>query len=185
MGLCARPNMATDKTRRGVDAAEPLSLSDAASYLLDECRMVLPGVQALFGFQLIAVFNPGFVQRVSPGEQRLHLVAIVLVVVAIALVMGPAAYQRQAEPRSVTQRFVSVSSHLLLWSMVPLALGICADVYLVARLVLDSRVGAAAVAATLLAVLGLLWLVLPRSRRLQRLAGSDSVTPPLRRDRGP
>ena len=39
---------------------ERVKLSQAASYLLDECRMVLPGVQAIFGFQLIAVFNQRF-----------------------------------------------------------------------------------------------------------------------------
>ena len=39
---------------------EELTLSEAAKYLLDECRMVLPGIQALFGFQLIAVFNSAF-----------------------------------------------------------------------------------------------------------------------------
>jgi hypothetical protein len=40
--------------------SEELPLSKAAEYVLDECRMVLPGIQALFGFQLIAVFSPGF-----------------------------------------------------------------------------------------------------------------------------
>jgi len=39
---------------------EELPLSKAVSLMLDECRMVLPGLQALFGFQLIAVFNSGF-----------------------------------------------------------------------------------------------------------------------------
>ena len=48
-----------------------LSLSEAAQYLLDECRMVLPGIQALFGFQLIVVFNSGFDQKLSATEQHL------------------------------------------------------------------------------------------------------------------
>jgi hypothetical protein len=34
---------------------EKVSLETAATYILEECRMVLPGVQALFGFQMIAV----------------------------------------------------------------------------------------------------------------------------------
>jgi hypothetical protein len=46
--------------------AEELTLTDAAGRLLDECRMVLPGIQALFGFQLIAVFNPTIPNR-SPA----------------------------------------------------------------------------------------------------------------------
>ncbi|MDQ2943358.1 MAG: hypothetical protein M3R21_06785 [Candidatus Dormibacteraeota bacterium] len=43
------------------------------THLLNEGRMVLPGIQALFGFQLIAVFNQTFSQRLSPAEQYLHL----------------------------------------------------------------------------------------------------------------
>jgi len=39
---------------------EKLPLSQAVSHLLEECRMVLPGLQALFGFQLVAVFNTAF-----------------------------------------------------------------------------------------------------------------------------
>jgi hypothetical protein len=145
--------------------------------------MVLPGIQALFGFQLIAVFTPGFAQRLSPGEQQLHLVAILLVVVAIGLVLAPAALHRQAEPGTVTERFVSVSSHLLMWSMLPLAGGICLDVYLVSRLILGSRGAAGVVASSLLALLAVLWVALPRSRALQRIAGRDGEPRPLQPDR--
>jgi len=51
---------------------------------------VLPGIQALFGFQLIAVFNDGFGEKLSSGQQVMHLVSIVLVALAIALVMAAA-----------------------------------------------------------------------------------------------
>ena len=61
---------------RPADATEKISLSDAARMLLDECRMVLPGVQALLGFQLIAVFNERFARDLEPYEQVLHFVSI-------------------------------------------------------------------------------------------------------------
>jgi hypothetical protein len=51
-------------------ADESLSLAEAVTHLLEECRMILPGVQALFGFQLIAVFDSSFAERLSPLEQR-------------------------------------------------------------------------------------------------------------------
>jgi hypothetical protein len=139
--------------------------------------MVLPGIQALFGFQLIAVFNLGFSQKLSAGEQRLHLLAIVLVVIAIALVMAPAAIHRQAEPRWVSERFIDISSRLLLWSMLPLALGICLDVFLVGRLVLQSNLAAGGLAAGLLGLFLVLWFALPRSRCLQRLDGEGKYRP--------
>jgi hypothetical protein len=39
---------------------EELQLAKAAGFFLEECRMVLSGIQALFGFQLITIFNSGF-----------------------------------------------------------------------------------------------------------------------------
>jgi len=63
--------------------------------------MVLPGIQALFGFQLIAVFNQGFGEKLSHGAQLVHLLALVLAALAMALVMTPAALHRLSEPRSV------------------------------------------------------------------------------------
>jgi hypothetical protein len=144
--------------------------------------MVLPGVQALFGFQLIAVFNASFSERLGAGEQRLHIAAIALVVIAIALVMAPAALHRQTSYRTVSHRFLVVSTHLLLWSMVPLALGICLDVYLVARLVVPAGATAAAIAGSLFVMIMVLWFVLPRSRSLQRLAGGVVGARPLARD---
>jgi Family of unknown function (DUF6328) len=148
------------------DAEQQLPLDAAASHVLEECRMVLPGIQALFGFQLIAVLSAGFSEKLSPGEQRFHLLAIVLVVMSIALVMTPAALHRQREPRSVSNRFIEVSSHLLLWSMVPLGIGICAEVYLVAHVILRSTTAAGALAGGLLVIILGLWFGLPRRRRL-------------------
>jgi hypothetical protein len=78
----------------------------SARLLLEECRMVLPGIQALFGFQLVAVFNEGFSDKLTPGEQELHLAAIISTVVAIAAIIAPAALHRQLEAFSVSHRFI-------------------------------------------------------------------------------
>src|SRR5437870_2598653 len=114
----------------GTGKKEQISLDSAAQHILEECRMVLPGIQALFGFQLIAVFNQGFGEKLSSAEQYVHLAAIVLVVIAVALVMAPAAIHRSTSQREVSERFIWLASRLLLASMVPLALGLCLDVYL-------------------------------------------------------
>src|SRR5712671_3608288 len=143
---------------QGADRGEqPLSLTDSATHLLNEGRMVLPGIQALFGFQLIAVFNQGFAEKLSAVEQGLHLAATVLVAIAVALVMTPAALHRQLEPRGVSDEFVLISSRLLLWSMIPLAVAISTDLYLVARVILGASVPAAMIAVGLLVVYLGLW----------------------------
>jgi len=143
---------------------EELSLSEAVTLLLEECRMVLPGMQALFGFQLIAVFNSTFSEKLSSLEQKLHLLAIGLVVIAIALVMAPAAYHRQSGARRVTNDFVTTATRLLLLSMFPLMIAICLEFYLIARLVLHRPVISALLSFLLLIVFSVLWFVFPRRR---------------------
>lgn len=150
------------------DQREELSLSKAAEYLLEECRMVLPGIQALFGFQLVAIFNQRFGELLSAAEQKLHLLAIALVAVAVALVMSPAAYHRQVGPRLLTERFLNISTRLLLWSMLPLAVGICIDFYLIARIILDGFI-ATILTAALFIVFIFFWFALPRTESLKRL----------------
>ena len=126
--------------------------------------MVLPGIQTLFGFQLIAVFNSTFSEKLSSFEQRLHLTAICLVVVAIALVMAPAAYHRQQGAKIVTNDFVVTATWLLLLSMFPLMIALCLDFYLIARLVLNRPLFSAVLSSLLLLVFAVLWFVFPRLR---------------------
>ena len=136
----------------------------AAEMLLEECRMVLPGIQGLFGFQLIAVFSQHFHDLLSRGEQELHLFAIALVGLSIALVMAPAAIHRQIHPCVVTLAFVRLGTRLVLWSLPPLAVALCLDFYLVARVITGSTI-VFWLALPLLAIFAGLWFWLPRHLR--------------------
>ena len=51
---------------------------------IQEARIVLPGIQALFGFQLIAVFNERF-KELTEDERLIHFSATMLIAIAIAL----------------------------------------------------------------------------------------------------
>jgi hypothetical protein len=154
----------------GDQSREELSLSKAAEYLIEECRMVLPGIQALFGFQLIAVYSTVFEEKLSPSNQRLHLLAISLVAVAIALIMTPAAYHRQTSPFEVSEYFITLSTRLLLWSMVPLAAGITVDFYLISRMILIGPL-APLLAVGLFLLFAILWFAFPRMRGMRRALG--------------
>jgi hypothetical protein len=149
---------------------QELPLPQAITHLLEECRMVLPGVQALFGFQLIAVFSAGFDAKLSVSEQKLHLLALGLVAISGALVMTPAAYHRQTNPLRVTHRFVTVASRLLLSAMVPLMLGIGLDFYLIARVILENARLSAVLAVALACVISSLWFLWPRLANARRQA---------------
>ena len=124
--------------------------------------MILPGVQALLGFQLIAVFSATFAEHLSPIEQRIHLLALALLAIAGALVIAPAAYHRQTRPRQVSQHFLILSGRLLLTALVPLMLGIALDFYLIARIILGQTVLSFVLASVLFVFVTGLWFVFPR-----------------------
>ena len=146
----------------GTDAGE--SVKDALQLTLEEARMVLPGVQTLFGFQLIAVFNERFDLLLSTRQQLLHLAAIVLVTIAIALVMTPAAYHRQVEPRRASARFLALASSLVSAAMLPLAAGLAIDVYLIAGVISDAPLLSAMLGIAVFAMFVALWFAFPQWR---------------------
>ena len=136
------------------------SLEEASTHVGGEARMMLPGVQTILGFQLMAVFNTRF-EQFSHGEQVLHFAAFLLVALTMGLLMAPAAFHRQAEPRMVTSRFVRLSSVLLSLGMVPFTVGVCLDTYLIGRMILREPVPAMIAAIVMLVVLTGLWFGLP------------------------
>lgn len=147
--------------------SEKESLKDQMSHVIEEARMVLPGIQALFGFQTIAVFNEPF-KKLPMYVQDCHVGALALVVVAIALVMMPAAYHRLAEPGRVSPHAIKVSSAAICSALVPLAGGLALDVYVVLHMVtgedLYSALGGAAAFGLLVGV----WFCYPLFSRLRR-----------------
>lgn len=149
---------------------EAESLEKEATHTLEETRMVLPGVQALFGFQLIAVFQQQFDKLLSAQEQKLHLVGLLLTAVTVALTMGPAAYHRQAEPHEISQRFLKFSSALLSCGMFTLMLSLLTDCYLIAQIILKQQTLSLVIAGGLGVFYFGLWFVLPRLMRARRRA---------------
>jgi hypothetical protein len=135
-------------------------LEKIAQEAVEEARMVLPGIQALFGFQLIAVFNESF-RRLDAAHQYLHFAAIVLIAISIGLIMAPAAYHRQVESGSVSRFFVELASGLIMAAMVPLMISICIEVYIVGHLVLANGVLSMLVAGALFAGFVFGWFVFP------------------------
>lgn len=156
--------MAMSNSHPAPNILQPEAVSEVASHLLEECRMVLPGIQALFGFQLIAVFNTKF-GEMPQAHQMLHLLAIVFVTISIAVVMTPAAYHRQAHQFSISRTFVQRSSMLLLLSMILLSIGICLDVYVVASVIIGNNWMSLALPLAAALVFALLWFVFPRRVR--------------------
>lgn len=125
-----------------------------------EARIILPGVQALLGFQFAAFLTEGF-DRLPEFARHVHLAGLVALGLAVIFLMAPAAYHRIAargEDRPDVDRFAVI---MVLGSLVPLALGFAADLYLVLGSVADWRAWTAGVAlASVAAMLGL-WFGYP------------------------
>ena len=137
------------------------SLTGQVNTVQQEARMVLPGIQALFGFQLVAVFNQGFKLNLNETEQLIHLIALLLVAVAAILVVAPAAYHRQAK-HQISKHFVWLSSQFLAWAMAPLAIGTCLDIYVVSRVIVNSIIIAGAITFVFSLFYLWVWFILPR-----------------------
>jgi hypothetical protein len=150
------------------DRVEKIPLSEAVTLVLEECRTVLPGIQAMFGFQLIVVFNPTFQQKLSAVEHGLHLIAIALNMVAIAMIMAPAAYHRQKDPHSVSEDLIVVATRLLLYSMFPLMVALGLEFFLITRVITNHLTLSILLTGFLWAIFSTLWFLLPRHRKLQK-----------------
>lgn len=125
-----------------------------------ETRMVLPGIQALFGFQLVAVFNERFVS-LTETQQTLHWLALAFTAIATMLTMAPAAFHRQAEPSLVSERFVHHSNCWLSISLAPLMLGICIDFFIIGVVITKNSTLSLVASGTLLAGYIFFWYVFP------------------------
>jgi hypothetical protein len=115
-------------------------LTTRVKQVLIECRIVLPGAQALLGFQLIIMWMTAF-YTIPQAWKMLHLASLVAVAISTILLITPAAYHRIVEQGEDSEILHHITAQLLLGAMVFLALGMCGDFYVVCRI---TGIGAAA-----------------------------------------
>lgn len=144
--------------------SEKESLKDDMRNVLEEARMVLPGIQALIGFQTMAVFNQRFANM--PDEVKSsYLVALGLLILGMGLLMTPAAYHRLAERGQVSLRMINLSSTLITAGMVPLMLAFAIDVYVVTVAAIGNGTIASIGALATVAFLTGLWFLFPLAKK--------------------
>ena len=124
--------------------------------VLTECRMALPGAQALLGFQFIDVFFDSF-QKLPRSLQWLHFASLLCTLLATILLIAPAAYHRLAEGGEDTEHFLSVASQMLLWALVFLAPGMTGDIVVAMYRVTHEVVSGLIVSLVFLAAFYGLW----------------------------
>lgn len=140
---------------KGEDS-EGTKIKDKIKHMLTEARVVLPGVQALLGFQLATMFMEAF-DKLPESSKYIHLTSLSLIALTIVLLITPAAYHRIVEEGEETNHFHRFGSRMLLVSMVPLALAISGDLFVVVRRVTGDDSLAVILAVTTLALSYGLW----------------------------
>jgi hypothetical protein len=131
-------------------------LSEKIKEVLIEARMVLPGAQALLGFQFTVFVMEGF-DRLPQSSKYVHFASLACIAISTILLITPAAYHRIVESGEDSEDFHDFASRMLLAAMVWLALGLCGDFFVVCRKVTQSTPVALASALTMLVIFYGLW----------------------------
>ena len=139
---------------------EPTPISTKIEEMLTEARVVLPGAQALLGFQLAVTLTHAF-EELPFFSKLVHAVALILVALAVILLMAPAAFHRIAFAGEDNEDFHRIGSWFIVAATVPLAGGIAGDVYGVIAKIAETYLVGAAAALVVLIVLMALWYVQP------------------------
>jgi hypothetical protein len=150
-------------------AATATPLDKKIDAVLTECRIVIPGSQALLGFQLIAMLMDAF-DRLPASSKYVHLASLLMITLSTILLMAPAAFHRIVEQGEYTVRFWRFARTMLLAAMAALGAGIATEFFVVMRLVTQRVAPSLACAALNLAAFygiwfGYSWYVRARSDR--------------------
>jgi hypothetical protein len=139
---------------------KPTPLHIKIDQLLTEARVIIPGAQALLGFQLTVTLTRSF-EQLSTTSRLIHVAALCCVATAVILLMTPAALHRISYAGEDSASFFRMGSGFVIAATVPLALGIAGDVYVATAKAGESIALGAALALATFAIVGSLWYVLP------------------------
>lgn len=142
------------------DRESATSLRSRIEQMLTEARVIIPGGQALLGFQLIAVLTKAF-NELPLAFKYLHCVGLSAVALSVVLLMTPAALHRIGFGGEDSPAFFRIGSRLVVAGSIPLAIGIAADVAVVFYKAIGSQVTAVSAGVGSLALLLGLWLAYP------------------------
>ena len=131
-------------------------LRDKIEHVLTETRVVLPGAQALLGFQFVTILTEAF-EKLPESSKYVHLASLCMIAACIILLMTTPSYHRIVERGEESEHFHRFASRILLASMAPLALGVCGDFFVVARKVTESTEFAIGASLVLLMLFFGLW----------------------------
>ena len=132
--------------------------------LLNELRVVLPGVQMLFGFLLAVPFTQRF-STVSNLQNNLYYGTFLAAAAASVFLIAPASFHRIVWRHGRKRNLLHVSNKLAIIGTAFLAVAIAGSVGLVTSL-LFGNAWAACAAAFVAGLIAVVWFMLPFVSRL-------------------
>jgi hypothetical protein len=133
--------------------------------LLNELRVVLPGVQVLFAFLLTVPFSQRF-QQLSGGDRGVYFAALMLAAGSSVLLIAPSVYARLTWRHQPKKRMLALANPFAIWGTVLLAGGISCAVYLIGDVLYQSELGGIATAGVALLIF-VTWYGVPLVDRLR------------------
>ena len=101
-------------------------LEERTGNALNEARTLVLGAQVLLGFNFQAVFTPAF-ETLPALSRNLKVCSLSLMLVAIGLLISPAAYHRIVEDGTDSDTFLRFLSIVTELALLPFALGLGID----------------------------------------------------------
>ena len=144
------------REHRSEEEEGEMKLEDKIVQVLTEARVVLPGAQALFGFQLAMTLMQAY-EELPASSKNVHLASVCAIACAIVFLMTPPAYHRIVERGDDTERFHRFASWMVIAAMIALPLGFAGDLWVVVRKQTTSVRAANTGAAVTLGVFYGLW----------------------------
>ena len=127
--------------------------------LLQELRVVLPGVQFLFGFLLTVPFDNGF-KEVTSLEKGIFFVALAAAAAATVFLMAPPVNHRLRWREHDRERLLQTSNRNTIIGTTLLALAITAALFVVTSFIFATG-PAVATAVAIAALTAIVWYLVP------------------------
>lgn len=127
--------------------------------LLNELRVVLPGVQVLFAFLLTIPFARGF-PKLDDLDRDVYFVSLLLTTLAIILLITPSVYHRIVWRHHDKVDLLSISNKITIAGMAVLAIALTCSLFMISDFIFATAVAGAVTAATAVAFAGM-WFLLP------------------------
>jgi hypothetical protein len=140
------------------------------SELLGELRVALPGVQVLFAFLLTVPFSQRFT-KVTPFQEKVYFVTLLLTAIASVLLIAPTAHHRIEFRQKDKRHIIKTANQMAIAGLGALALAMVGAVLLITDF-LFARETTIVVSALAFAMFAIVWYALPISRRI-RYGGGD------------